>query len=262
MLLSRKIRDYGTKYRGKEIKMSTEINSFLNLRNTIEMRVGTYSVIGVIYSISMDSLKLIFQEDTVLPALAKNKNLGSIQLKKNSDPKSSRAFFPFLSVKLLSASAYSSQDKEYNLLALEFLSPMPEEIAIKVGKLLDLKLGQNQRIHERIVVDKDSIRKLKIDSDKAFIKFNGSKHKCLIKDLSYGGALVISSFDYGGDVKEDAIDLIFSFEFMDKEIFIEGKSKSLSVIQTPNGKFFALGIAFDEDKIPLEYTMLIHDYFN
>ncbi len=44
MLLSRKIRDYGAKYRGKEIKMSTEINSFLNLRNTIEMRIGAYSV--------------------------------------------------------------------------------------------------------------------------------------------------------------------------------------------------------------------------
>ncbi|WNY65254.1 c-di-GMP-binding receptor PlzA [Borreliella carolinensis] len=261
MLLSRKIRDYGAKYRGKEIKMSTEINSFLNLRNTIEMRIGSYTVFGVIYSISMDSLKLIFQEDTVLPALAKNKNLGSIQLKKNSDSKSSAAFFPFLSVKLLSASAYSSLNKEYNLLTLEFLSPVPEEIAIKVGKLLDLKLGQNQRIHERIIIDKDSIRKLKIDSDKAYIKFNGSKHKCLIKDLSYGGALVISSFDYG-DVEEDAIDLVFSFEFMDEEIFIEGKSKSLSVIQTPSGKVFALGIAFDEDKIPLEYTMLIHDYFN
>ncbi len=37
------------------------------------MRIGVYSVLGVIYSISMDSLKLIFQEDTVLPALAKNK---------------------------------------------------------------------------------------------------------------------------------------------------------------------------------------------
>ncbi len=156
-----------------------------------------------------------------------------------------------MSVKLLSASAYSSLNKEYNLLTLEFLSPAPEEIAIKVGKLLDLKLGQNQRIHERIIIDKDSIRKLKIDSDKAFIKFNGAKHKCLIKDLSYGG-----------DVEEDAIDLIFSFEFIDGEIFIEGKSKSLSVIQTPSGKVFALGIAFDEDKIPLEYTMLIHDYFN
>ncbi len=76
-----------------------------------------------------------------------------------------------------------------------------------------------------------------------------------------GVSLVISSFDYG-DVEEDAIDLIFSFEFIDGEIFIEGKSKSLSVIQTPSGKVFALGIAFDEDKIPLEYTMLIHDYFN
>lgn len=82
MLLSRKIRDYGAKYRGKEIKMSTEINSFLNLRNTIEMRIGSYTAFGVIYSISMDSLKLIFQEDTVLPALAKNKNLGLFNLRK------------------------------------------------------------------------------------------------------------------------------------------------------------------------------------
>ncbi len=48
------------------------------------------------------------------------------------------------------------------------------------------------------------------------------KYKSIVKDLSYGGTLVIVAFD--GDVNEDIIvDLIFSFEFMDKEIFIIGK---------------------------------------
>ncbi|WP_282597018.1 hypothetical protein [Borreliella garinii] len=49
---------------------------------------------------------------------------------------------------------------------------------------------------------------------------------------------------------------------MNKEIFIEGKSKSLSIIQTSNGKACAIGIVFKEDKIPFEYIMLIHDYFD
>nr|WP_272873887.1 hypothetical protein [Borreliella garinii] len=72
--------------------------------------------------------------------------------------------------------------------------------------------------------------------------------------------MVISFFNYE-DAKNDEIDLIFSFEFMNKEILIEGKSRSLNLIQTVNGKAFAIGIAFNENKIPFEYTLLIHDYF-
>ncbi|AWG43085.1 PilZ domain-containing protein [Candidatus Borreliella tachyglossi] len=261
MLLSRKIKDYETKYRCKEIKMSTEINSFLNIKNTVEMKVGTYVVFGIIYSISMNTIKIIFQEDTILPILAQNRNLGNIQIRRLDDLTHNSFIIPSLAVRLANTSTYSGQDKEYNLLTLDFLSPVPEEFAMKIGKLLDLKLGQNQRIHERIIVDKDSLRKLKLSSDKAFIEFNGIKHKCLIKDLSYGGALLISYFDYE-EMDESDIDLTLNFNIAGNEVSILGKTRNLSVIQTPNGKVLALGIAFYEEKIPLDYTMLIHDYFN
>ncbi|AHH08700.1 PilZ domain-containing protein [Borrelia anserina] len=261
MFFSRKIKDYETKYRGKEIKMSTEINSFLNIKNSVELRVGTYVSRGVIYSISMNAIKLILQEDEILPVLAQNGNSGSIQLT-NFDSSGDDSFFiPSLVVKLVNTSSCSVQDKEYNLLTLDFLSPIPEEFAVKIGKLLDLKLGQNQRIHERIIISKDSLRKLNIDSDKAFVEVKGVKYKCLIKDLSYGGALLISYFDYEV-IDESNIDLTLSFNIAGKEVSILGKTRNLSVIQTPNGKVLALGVAFCEEKIPLDYTMLIHDYFN
>ncbi|AHH14228.1 c-di-GMP-binding receptor PlzA [Borrelia hermsii] len=261
MFLSRKIKAYEAKYKGKEIKMSTEINSFLNIKNSVEMRIGTYVANGVIYSISMSAIKLILQDDKVLPVLAQNGNSGNIQLKSFDNVGDDSFFIPSLIVKLVNTSSYSVQEKEYNLLTLDFLSPLSEEIAVKIGKLLDLKLGQNQRIHERIIIDKDSIRKLNLSSDKAFIKVKGVKHKCLIKDMSYGGALLISYFDYEG-MDESNPDLTLSFDIAGKEVSIVGKARNLSVIQTPNGKVLALGIAFCEEKIPLAYTMLIHDYFN
>ncbi len=246
-------------YQGKEVKMSTEINNFLSLSNSVKMKIGHYNVFGTIYSISMNSIKIIFPENEVLLALAKNKNLCDIEFKRKiNSKKNSETCLP---MKLLGISSYYYNNREYNLLILEFLSYMPEEIAFKVAKLFELKFNQNQRIHERIIVDKDSIKKLKINFDKAFIKFNGEKHKCLIKDLSYGGVLVISFFDYE-DLNKDEINLVFSFEFMNKEIFIEGKAKSLSSIQTTNGKACAIGIGFEEDRIPFEYTMLIHEYFD
>lgn len=263
MLSSKKniIKNYEVEYKGKEIKISTEIYNFLNIFSTVKMVIDNYSMFGIIYSISMNYIRIILKEkNETLLILAKNKNLCSIQLAENSYPKNNKTYFHFLPVELLDIYAYSYQDKKYNLLTLKFLSSLPEEIAIKVGKLFELKFGQNHRIHERIIVDNESIKQLKIDFDKSFIKFNGSKHKCLIKDLSYGGALVISFFNYE-DAKNDEIDLIFSFEFMNKEILIEGKSRSLNLIQTVNGKAFAIGIAFNENKIPFEYTLLIHDYF-
>ncbi|UPA16577.1 PilZ domain-containing protein [Borrelia coriaceae] len=261
MFLSRKIKSYEAKYRGKEIKMSTEINSFLNIKNSVEVRVGNYVAYGVIYSISMNAIKLILQEDKVLPILAQNGNSGTIHFKSFDNVGDESFFIPSLVVKLLNASSCSVQDKEYNLLTLDFLSPLPGEVAVKIGKLLDLKLGQNQRIHERIIIDKDSLRKLNLSSDRAFIEVNGVKHKCLIKDMSYGGALLISYFDYEG-IDENNTGLTLSFDIAGKKVSIVGKARNLSVIQTPNGKVLALGMAFCEEKIPLDYTMLIHDYFN
>ncbi|WP_418457414.1 PilZ domain-containing protein [Borreliella andersonii] len=260
MISSRKIREYRNKYRDKEVKLSAGINSFLNLSNTVKMRIDTYSACGIIYSISIDSIKLILKEDALFLAKAKNKNLGYIELGKNQNANNSSDFYPLLPVKLLSFSSYSLKDKEYNLLKFEFSTSMPEEILIKLGKLLELKFGQNQRIHERIIVDKNSIRRLKIDFDKVFIDFNGLKYKCSVRDLSYGGALVIVAFD--GDLNKNIIDLIFSFELMDKEIFIRGKLISSGTIQTSSGKVFAFGIAFDENNTPLEYTMIIYNYLN
>lgn len=83
MISSRKIREYKDKYGNKEIKTSTEINNFLNLSNAVEMRTDIYSVFGIVYSISMDDIKIFFKEDIIFLALPKNKNLGSMQLKKN-----------------------------------------------------------------------------------------------------------------------------------------------------------------------------------
>ncbi|WP_421114431.1 PilZN3 domain-containing protein (plasmid) [Borreliella americana] len=262
MISSRKIVEYRNKYRDKEVKLSTEINDFLSISNIVNITMDSYSVFGMIYSISIDYIKIILKEDNnILAVLAKNKNLFSIQIKKNSDSNNSSDFFPDLTVNLLGVSTYVSQNKEYNLLKFKFSTSMSEEILIKLGKLLELKFGQNQRIHERIIVDKNSIRRLKIDFDKVFINFNGTKYKCVIKDLSYGGVLAIVFFDE--DLNEDTVvDLIFSFEFIDKEISIKGKVRSSSTIQTPDGKVFALSIAFNEDIIPLEYTMIIHNYLN
>nr|WP_316258676.1 hypothetical protein [Borreliella andersonii]WNY69943.1 hypothetical protein QIA43_04260 [Borreliella andersonii] len=121
------------------------------------------------------------------------------------------------------------KDKEYNLLKFKFSASMLEEILIRVGKLLKLKFGKNQRIHERIVVDKNSIRRLKIDFDKVFIDFNGLKY--FSQRFIYGGALVVVSFDYRYSIGEE--NSIFSFEFMGREIFIEVESRSISIIQLP-----------------------------
>ncbi|WP_434246481.1 PilZN3 domain-containing protein [Borreliella burgdorferi] len=262
MVSSRKIREYRNKYGDKEVKLSAEVNTFLSISNIVSITTDFYSAFGMIYSISMDSIKILFKEDGILYALNENKNLCSMQIKKNSDSNNNNLdFFPDLSLNLLSVYSYFLGDKECNLLKFEFSTSIPEEILIKVGKLLEFKFGQNQRIHERIVVNKNSIRRLKIDFDKVFIDFNGLKHKCIVKDLSYGGALVIVSFDYSSSDR-DEIDLIFSFELMGREIFIKGQSRNISTIGLSNEKGIALGIAFDEGNIPLEYTMIIYNYLN
>ncbi len=78
---SKKIREYRNKYRDKEIKLSAEINTFLNIRSVVNITIDSYSTFGIIYSISMDSIKIIFDENDILSVLAKNKKFCSIRSK-------------------------------------------------------------------------------------------------------------------------------------------------------------------------------------
>ncbi|XOU12892.1 PilZN3 domain-containing protein (plasmid) [Borreliella americana] len=59
----------------------------------------------------MNSIKIIFKENEILPTLTKNKNLCSIQFTENSSPKNSEIYFPFLPVELLGISSYYYQNK-------------------------------------------------------------------------------------------------------------------------------------------------------
>ncbi|MCD2408837.1 hypothetical protein LRB59_05425 [Borreliella burgdorferi] len=61
---------------------------FLNIGNVVNMIINhSFSVFGMIYSIPMDSIKIIFKENNILPVLTKNKikiyvlfNLRKIQI--------------------------------------------------------------------------------------------------------------------------------------------------------------------------------------
>ncbi len=47
---------------------------FLNIGNVVNMIINhAFSVFGMIYSIPMDSIKIIFKENNILPVLTKNK---------------------------------------------------------------------------------------------------------------------------------------------------------------------------------------------
>ncbi|WP_210362377.1 PilZN3 domain-containing protein [Borreliella garinii] len=73
---------------------------------------------GTIYFISTNSIKIIFRENEVLLALAKNKNLYAIKFKKNSNSKNNETYLP---MKLLGISLYyyNNNTEKYNLLILE-----------------------------------------------------------------------------------------------------------------------------------------------
>ncbi|WP_418905163.1 hypothetical protein QIA19_05010 (plasmid) [Borreliella finlandensis] len=63
--------------------MSSEINGFLNISNIVNMTMDhSYSVFGMIYSISMDSIKIFLKRITYYPFWPKIKIYVLCKLKK------------------------------------------------------------------------------------------------------------------------------------------------------------------------------------
>jgi hypothetical protein len=83
------------------------------------------------------------------------------------------------------------QSPDVQMIAMEYTQRPPDDLIQILGTLQDASGNSQKRREERIVITPETMKKLGLETRDAALVHAGSVHRCMLRDLSFGGAKVI-----------------------------------------------------------------------
>jgi len=147
----------------------------------------------VVFSSSMATSRVIVTvKEPFLTALRKANNRLSLRWCFKVPEKPEPIMF-FVSCHAGGFTPYDPQNQEVQLLTLDFTQRPPDDLISIIGSLLDANTNAQRRKEERIPVNQETMKKLGLETREAILTLNGAAHRGVLRDLSFGGAKVITS---------------------------------------------------------------------
>ncbi len=144
------------------------------------------------------------------------------------------------------------------LVTLNYTQRPPDDLIFRLGEFIEVNENFTRRKEERITITKNSLRELQIPKEETYIFISKVPRKCIIKDLSFGGAKVmlvgIPKF-----LIEKNVDLRLIFLDTTEKISLPGIVKNADFF--PGRKDIVIcHIEFIQDLIPMTYKFKINSY--
>jgi hypothetical protein len=98
-----------------------------------------------------------------------------------------------VTAKVTGYTQYNPKNPDVQLIAIEFAQRPPDDLIQILGFLLEANANAQRRRDERIDLNPESMKKLGLESKDSFVYVEGVPRKCIVRDLSFGGAKVLVS---------------------------------------------------------------------
>ncbi len=163
----------------------------------------------------------------------------------------------FVNCNVIDVKAYNGMS-ELSVVTLEFTQRPPDDLISRLGEFLEVNKNFETRKEERIPINENSMRLLGIPKDESYVFISDVPRKCIIKDVSFGGARImtvgIPKFLIG-----KPIDLRLIFADSSEKITVPGVIKNAEFLE--NRKDIAVvHIQFNQNEIPMAYKFHINSY--
>ena len=147
---------------------------------------------------------------------------------------------------------------ELAMLTLNFTQRPPDDLILRIGEFIEVNENFQNRKEERIAINENSLRLLNIPKEESYIFIAGVPRKCILKDLSFGGAKAmlvgIPKF-----LENKTVDLRLFFMDTNEKISLQGMIKQSDFL--PGRKDISIvHIEFTPDEIPMTYKFHINSY--
>ena len=147
---------------------------------------------------------------------------------------------------------------ELAMVTLGFTQRPPDDLILRIGEFIEVNENFQNRKEERIAINENSLRLLNIPKEESYIFIAGVPRKCILKDISFGGAKAmlvgIPKF-----LENKAVDLRLFFMDTNEKISLQGIIKQSDFL--PGRKDISIvHIEFIPDEIPMTYKFHINSY--
>jgi len=195
----------------------------------------------------------------LLKKLAATKNSASLRLSfKNPEDRGNPVTF-FMPCRVGDCSPYKGSG-EVSVLSVRFTQRPPDDFIEIMGRVLDAKANSSKPGGERILVNADSGRRLRLYSRETVVFIQKVPRRCILRDLSFSGAKVVL-MGVGKFLADKEVALRVEFEEPRESFLLPGRIAALGDVEGKQ-EMVALSIAYDKQRIPSAYKVRINDYSN
>lgn len=147
---------------------------------------------------------------------------------------------------------------ELAMVTLNFTSRPPDDLILRIGEFIEVNENFTNRKEERISLNENSMRQLGIPKEESYIFIAGVPRKCIMKDLSFGGARVVL-VGIPKFLQDKTVDLRLFFTDTNEKISLIGIVKAADFF--PGRKdICVIHIEFNSEEIPMTYKFHINSY--
>lgn len=211
----------------------------------------------IINSSSLQQAKVIVGTSSgIFATINKNKN-ATLSLRYCFFDQNNEPIQFYVTCNVLQVNSYQNS-KELAIITLEFSQRPPDDLIMRIGEFIEVNQNFQNRKEERIGINKNSLRELSIPKEESYIFITGVPRKCIMKDISFGGARImlvgIPKF-----LENKAVDLRLFFADTNEKISLKGTVREADFLEGRKD-ISIVHIEFDPDEIPMTYKFHINKY--
>ena len=152
---------------------------------------------------------------------------------------------------------YSVQDPDVQIITLEYSQRPPDDLIQILGTMLEAKCNSQHRKEERIIITPESMKKFGLESRDALLFVDGTARRCVLRDVSFGGAKVLAPGLAESDL-EKQVSLKIAKGEQAMEMTLPGVIKRIEEVGGRKD-IVAVSIQYSADP-PMTYKLLINSF--
>lgn len=147
---------------------------------------------------------------------------------------------------------------ELAIVSLNFTQRPPDELIMRIGEFVEASENFKNRTEDRIIINKESIRKLGMEKEETIIYIDNVPRRCIFKNISFGGTNVmlvgVPKFLLGKPVN-----LQISFVDLAEPLILPGIVKSAAFLEGRKD-ISSVSVAFISENVPMAYKFHINNF--
>lgn len=255
---SQQISRYYDQFSNIEVTFTKEVTQAILLYpKQVYLRCLGYQWPCIVYSSSLVGARIITNiTGSLNETVRKANNLVSLRFsflrKDKPDPLSF-----FVSAKVTGYTPYGKNKPDLSFMSLAFTQRPPDDLIEILGQLLEANVLSQKRREERVVLTVQTAAVMGIDPKECRLTIDGVPRKCIIRDLSFGGAKVIL-MGLAKFLVNKAAELRLPLTEKQGALVIPGKVVRFDPVEG-RSDIAAFALQYDDDKVPLDYKVRMNN---